>query len=36
MAAFRLGLVNPNTTAEDTAAMADLARAALDPTAEGR
>ena len=34
MAAFWLGLVNPNTTAEDTAAMADLARAALDPAAE--
>jgi allantoin racemase len=34
MAAFRLGLGNPNTMAEDTAAMADLARAALDPAAE--
>jgi allantoin racemase len=34
MAAFRLGLINPNTTAEDTAAMAGLARAALDPAAE--
>ena len=29
MAAFRLGLINPNTTAEDTAAMAGLARAVL-------
>ncbi len=30
---FRLGLVNPNTSVADTAAMAALARAALDPGA---
>jgi allantoin racemase len=34
MGGFRLGLINPNTSAGDTAAMARLARAALGPEAD--